>query len=381
MLTDYIQIIDENQYQVLGKPIYFFTGNEDELNNFKIAILGVMDSRGHAENSGCETGPNYIRKQLYQLHNFEPNLPVIDLGNILPGLNFSDTLIALREVTKTLYQKQIISIVLGGDMSLTLGQYQGMRNDDVMLDMAVIDERIVIMEPEEDSSVHESNYLFRLFTEKPNRIRDFKLLGYQTYFNHGRDLDILEQMQMETFRLGALREDMMDIEPLIRDADLLSFNISALKACDAPGYILASPNGFFSDEACQIMRFAGASDKLSSVGIFNYNPELDSRNITAIGIAQMIWYFIEGVNIRKQDYPVVDEKSFQKFIINIEDEDNEIVFLKSKKSDRWWFHIPILQNGSKKKIYKMVPCSYKDYQTAINNEIPERWVREFSRNN
>lgn len=381
MLTDYIQTIEDHSYQVIGKPIYFYTGNDEELDNFKIAILGVMDSRGHSENSGCKYGPDAIRKQLYQLHHFNINLPIIDLGNIHSGLEYSDTIVAVKEVIKTLYQKQIITIVLGGDMSLTLGQYYGMRNDDDFLDVAVIDERIVIMEPSEGASIHESNYLYKLFTDSPNKIRDFKLLGYQTYFNHGRDLDILEQMQMETFRLGALREDMMEVEPLVRDADLLAFNISAIKACDAPGYSLASPNGFFSDEACQIMRFAGASDKLTSLGIYNFNPELDFRNITAVGIAQMIWYFLEGVAIRKGDYPVVDEKNFQKFIINIEDYDNEIIFLKSKKSDRWWFHIPVYQAGTKKKIYKMVSCSYNDYLTAINNEIPERWEKAFSRNN
>lgn len=381
MLTDYVQIIEDHSYPVIGKPIYFYTGDDEELGNFKIAIIGVKDSRGHAENLGCENGPDAIRKQLYQLHHFNPNLPIIDMGNILPGEEYSDTIVALKEVVKVLYQKQIITIVLGGDMSLTLGQYQGMRNEDEFLDLTVVDERIVIMEPEEGASIHESNYLYRLFTDKPNKIRDFKLLGYQTYFNHGRDLDILEQMQMETFRLGVLRQDMMEVEPLVRDSDMLAFNISAIKACDAPGYALASPNGFFSDEACQIMRFAGASDKLSSMGIYNFNPDLDERNITAIGIAQMIWYFLEGIEIRKHDYPVVDENSFQKFIINIEDHDNEIIFLKSKKSDRWWFHIPILQTGMKKKIYKMVPCSYNDYLTAINNDIPERWEKAFSRNN
>ncbi|HUH74413.1 MAG TPA: formimidoylglutamase [Chitinophagales bacterium] len=381
MLTDYIQPIESKNYQVIGKPVYFYTGNDDELDNFKIAIIGVMDSRGHAENNGCELGPEYIRKQLYALHNFDTNHPIIDLGNILPGHEYSDTVIALQEVTKILYKKSIVTIILGGDMSLTLGQYKGISNQDEMLDLIVIDERIVISEPNEGDEIHESNYLFKLFTEKPNRVNDFKLLGYQTYFNHGRDLDILEQMQMETYRLGVLREDIMEIEPLVRDADMLSFNISAIKACDAPGYALPSPNGFFSDEACHIMRFAGASDKLSSLGIYNYNPELDIRNITSVGIAQMIWYFIEGISIRKQDYPVVSEKNFQKFIINLDDKNHEIIFLKSKKSDRWWFHIPIIQKDLKKKIYKMIPCSYGDYQTAINNEIPERWEKAFSRYN
>ncbi len=381
MLTDFIQPIREHSYPVNGKPIYFFTGDESELGNFKIAIFGILDSRGNLENNGCETGPNFIRKQLYQLHHFDKNLPIIDLGNIYPGEKFSDTIASVKEIVSALNKKQIISIVLGGDMSLTLAQYRGMKNEDTMLDIVVVDERLVIMEPEEQDDLHESNYIYNLFTDSPNKIRDFKLLGYQTYFNHGRDINILEQMNMESFRLGKIREDMMKAEPLIRDADMLSFNISALKACDAPGYAFASPNGFFSDEACQIMRFAGASDKLSSIGIYNFNPEMDVRNITAIGIAQMIWYFIEGIGIRKQDYPITDEKQFQKFIINIEDNEHEIVFLKSKKSDRWWFQIPIYHKKSKKSTFKLVPCSYKDYLTAVSNEIPERWLNAFSQNN
>ena len=379
MLTDYLSLIDEQKYPIHGKPFYFYKGNDEELDHFKIAILGVMDSRGNTENNGCETAPDSIRNQLYQLHNFNSNYPIIDLGNILPGLEFKDTVIALKEVIETLNKKQIISIVLGGDMSLTYGQYIGMRNEDTWINLSIIDERLVIMESDQDATLHESNYLYKIFTEKPNKINDFKLLGYQTYFNHDRDLDILEQLHMDTYRVGSLRENIMEAEPLIRDADILSFNISALKASDAPGYAFASPNGFFSDEACQIMRFAGASDRLSSLGIYNLNPDLDYRNITAIGIAQMIWYFIEGITIRMQDYPVVDINNFQKFIINMEDQEHEIIFLKSKKSDRWWMHIPIHQKG--KMFYKMVPCSYKDYQIAISNELPERWIKEFSRNN
>lgn len=381
MLTDYITPIDDHVYPTNGKPIYFYTGDDSELDDYKVAILGVMDSRGNIENNGCELGPDFIRKQLYLLHNFDPNLPIIDLGNIYPGQEFSDTIAALTEVVNILNKKQIVSIILGGDMSLTIGQYKGMKNDDQMLDMVVVDERIVIVDSEEDAPIHESNYIFKLFTDQPNKINEFKLLGYQTYFNHNRDIDILEQMNMETFRLGKLREDLMEVEPLVRDADLLSFNISALKSCDAPGYAFASPNGFFSDEACQIMRFAGASDKLSSIGIFNFNPELDLRNITAIGIAQMIWYFLEGITIRKADYPIVDENNFQKFIINLEEGAHEIIFMKSKKSDRWWFQIPVFVKNSNKTIHKHISCSYNDYLTAVNNEIPERWLAAFSRIN
>ena len=381
MLTDYLQPIPENAYPVAGKPVYFYTGDDDELDKFKIAILGVMDSRGHIENNGCANGPNAIRKQLYYLHNFFPEQAFIDLGNIVAGDSFSDTIIALREVINTLYKKRIISIVLGGDMSLTYGHYLGILNRDEQTEISIIDERIVIREANEDTQLHESNYLYKLLTTQPEHLKELKLLGYQTYFNHQRDLDILEEMQMDTYRLGALREDISETEPLLRDADVLSFNISAIKACDAPGYVTISPNGFFSDEACQIMRYAGAGNKLMSLGIYNYNPEFDNRNITAIGIAQMIWYFLEGISLRSNDIPKENDRNFQKFIINIEDHEHDLVFFKSKITDRWWMKIPLIRDTGSITLYKTVPCSYNDYLTAVNNEIPERWIHEFSKNN
>lgn len=379
MISDFLSLPDPDKFPIKGKPIHFFTGSEEELDGFQVAILGVNDGRGHFENAGTANAPDVIRQELYYLHNFPSSIKIIDLGNILPGDEFSDTHVALKEVVSLLNRKQIISIILGGDMSLTLSQFSGMAHDDVMLNMAIVDERIVVTEPGEDQDIHENNYLYHLFTQKPYKLNDFKLIGYQTYFNHLRDLEMLEQMQMEAKRLGALKQDMMEIEPMVRDADLLSFNISAIKACDAPGYVHASPNGFFSDEACQITRFAGASDKMSSLGIYNYNPEFDIRRTTATGIAQMIWYFIEGIEIRKSDYPVVSMQQFQKFLVEIEGHDEEIIFLKSMKSDRWWLHVPV--GHSKKRYYKMIPCSYKDYLTALENEIPEKWITAFSRNN
>ena len=118
---------------------------------------------------------------------------------------------------------------------------------------------------------------------------------------------------------------------------------------------------------------------MSSLGIYNYNPEFDIRRTTATGIAQMIWYFIEGIEIRKSDYPVVSMQQFQKFLVEIEGHEEEIIFLKSMKSDRWWLHVPV--GSSKKRYYKMIPCSYKDYLTALENEIPEKWITAYSRNN
>lgn len=379
MLTDFITPVDGSKYPTQGKPFRFFGGLDSELDGCRIAILGVKDGRGHTENMGTEYAPDFIRRQLYQLHNFPASLEIIDLGDILAGDTFNDTHRALTEVQSVLQRKGIISIILGGDMSLTLAQFKGLAHEDIMVDLAIVDERVVISIPEDPDLIHENTYLYHLLTHKPTRLRDLKVIGYQTYFNQLRDLELLEQMQIEFKRLGALRQDMMEVEPMVRDADMLAFNISAIKACDAPGYIHPGPNGFFSDEACQITRFAGASDKMTSLGIYNYNPEHDHRNITALGIAQMIWYFIEGIEIRKGDYPVTGMEQFQKFIVTNETHHEDIIFLKSLKSDRWWLHVPV--GKGKSRYFKMVPCTYKDYLTALENEIPERWISAYVRNN
>ncbi len=113
------------------------------------------------------------------------------------------------------------------------------------------------------------------------------------------------------------------------------------------------------------------------MGIYDFNPDYDLNNTTAIAIAQMIWYFIDGYSQRKGDYPIVNENDFNKFIVPIEDNPEDLVFLKSKKSDRWWIKIEMETERSKK--HKLFPCTIKDYHIALENEIPERWMRAYNK--
>ena len=43
-----------------------------------------------------------------------------------------------------------------------------------------------------------------------------------------------------------------------------------VRLSDNPSVIDGSPNGFYAEEICQIMRYAGISGRLKSLGIFNY---------------------------------------------------------------------------------------------------------------
>ena len=78
-----------------------------------LILIGVNEDRGSVENKGCAEGPNEIRKQLNQLY-FAGLPTVVDLGNILPGEELSDTYFALQSSIDTLIKEDKTVIVMGG---------------------------------------------------------------------------------------------------------------------------------------------------------------------------------------------------------------------------------------------------------------------------
>jgi hypothetical protein len=161
---------------------------------------------------------------------------------------------------------------------------------------------------------------------------------------------------------------------------MLSIDIGAVRMSEAPGNIHAGPNGFYGEEICQIARYAGMSDKMSAFGIFEYNPKLDRQAQTAQLIGQLIWYYIDGFYGRKQDYPLEKKSDFTKFTVTTKDFKDEIIFYKSKKSDRWWMEVPIRSRAKTKYLrHHLVPCSYTDYKTALSDHIPDRWWQTYKK--
>jgi hypothetical protein len=161
---------------------------------------------------------------------------------------------------------------------------------------------------------------------------------------------------------------------------MLTFDIKAIKHADAPANPYASPNGFYAEEACQMMRYAGMNDKLSSLGIYEINPEFDEHGKTSHLAAQMIWCFMDGYYQRKNDFPSKNNVNYLQFHVVMQDEKQEINFYKSKKSDRWWMEIPYPPHkDSRFERHTLMPCSYKDYELALSGEIPDRWWKTYQK--
>lgn len=344
----------------------------------KIALLGVMEDRGNKSNLGASMSPNVFRSYLYKLYKGVGFENIIDLGNILPGNSLSDTYFAVAETVSQLMKIGIIPVIIGGSKDLTYANFLAYEKLEQTVNLTSIDSAFNIGDSTEPIS--SKNYLSKVVLHQPNFLFNFSNVGYQSYFVSRNEVNLIDSLYFDTYRLGMVRADIRENEPIIRNADFISFDISAIRQSEAPASSGATPNGMFGDEACQLARYAGMSDKLTSIGFYEVNPTLDFHGQTSHLLAQMVWYFMDGVFNRKQDFPACNKSEYIKYTVAMEDQETDIAFYKSEKSDRWFMDVPY-PNATKSKYERhlLVPCSYLDYQTACNNEIPDRWVQTFKK--
>lgn len=328
-----------------------------DLKKTQIALVGI----------GIEEA-NAVRSVLYSLSFSFPNLNIVDLGNVRKQeTSFIIPLLA------ELMQGGILPIIIGHSEVFTLAQYQAYQSKKGSVNVAIIDEKIRFT-----PKIQAESYFLHQILED-SHLFNCSILGYQSHFTTPSVLDYFERKNYELIRLGRVKNNFEDIEPVIRDADMVSFNIAALKQSEAPAQLDGSPSGFFTEEACQLARYAGMSDKLTSFGIYGYRKKLDKDHQTAQGIAQMIWYFIEGFNSRKQDFPI--SKAFNQltqYVVDIKEIDYQVTFWRSNKSGRWWMEIPV-KTRKKHERHRLVPCSYNDYLQACNEDLPERLLNAYQR--
>ncbi len=364
----------------LGDEVYFFEkGDPPELiKGFEIAVVGVNEDRRSPNNEGCAMAPDQIRKFLYRLFPHKNKLSIIDLGNIRQGAQVSDTYFALKNTLTELFRNGVLTLVLGGGQDLTYPMYLACEEVGRIINLVSIDSRLD--HGGHIDEVDASSFLSHIILRKPNFLFNFANLGYQSYLVGNAAVKLINDLYFDAHRLGIIRDDLQEAEPILRNADLLSVDISAVRQSDAPGNANTSPNGFYGEEMCQLMRYAGVTTRLSCAGFFEVNPVLDHHGQTAHLTAQMIWYFLEGYINRKEDFPEEGSKDFLKYIVSANGNGDDMIFFKSKRTDRWWMQLPVSNDkASRYARHIMVPCSYKDYQKACDNELPDRWWKAYQK--
>ncbi len=342
-----------------------------DLDGVSIALLGVKEGRNAINNEGCGLDLSKIRSRFYNLYSGNWNINVADLGDIEAGNTIEDTYFAVTQTVESLLKLNIIPVIIGGGQDITYANYRAYDNLEQTVNLVSVDSRFDLGSLEDELSSR--SFLSKIIMEEPNNLFNYSNIGYQTYYNAQEEINLLQNLYFDTYRLGVVKEIQL-IEPVMRDADIVSVDIGSIRQSDAPANNNTSPNGFYGEEICAIARYAGISDKVTSFGIYEYNNALDINYQTSSLIAQMLWYFIEGVNKRAQDYPYTTKESYQKFSV-LFDDDDPINFYKSDKSGRWWMEINLITNDNKYKRHALIPCAYQDYVKAMEQKIPERWYK------
>lgn len=360
------------------KGININKGILPELAGHTIALLGINSYQNNEGNEGIEKGADIIRKKLYKLKSGKGTHNIIDLGNLNPGVDLNETLGRLQEVCEYLIREDILPVIIGGPHNMDYGQFKAYEGLEKLITVLNVDAFLDMEESKNPTHSH----IHEMLVHEPNYLFHYSHLAYQTYLIEKSSIDVLERLYFETYRIGHLREIQKDIEPIIREADMMTFDISAIRSSDAPGSQNAQPFGLTGEEACQICWYAGLNEKLTSAGFYEYNPDLDDdKHKTASVVATMIWYFLEGVNHRSGETPKQTE-NYTKYVVEMHGQPASIIFYKSLASEKWWMEIP-LEDKDKNTFGRnsMVPCSYSDYETATKGEVPNRYVNTLARLN
>jgi len=363
---------------VLGKQIevYQKKGELPEMSNVSLALLGVKENRNDVDYIGEKLCFDDIRKSLYSLYPGNWTHKIIDLGDIEKGESVKDTYFAMKTVIEALLKKNITPLILGGSQDLVYAQYRSYDSFGKMVNIVNIDNKFDLGDA--DHPISNKSYLGKIIVDKPYSLFNYSTIGYQSFFNAPEEISLMDKLFFDAYRLGEVTSDITLVEPILRNADIVCLDSGTIKGSELSYKNNESPNGFDSREICAIARYTGISNKVSSFGVYELK-DFNTTKSASMLIAQIFWYFIEGYNFRVIDDDFSNENLYVNYKVPIDDE--ILLFKKSNKTGRWWIEMPFISdNNNKLKRSTLLPCTYGEYLSACNQEIPERWMKARRKN-
>ena len=362
---------------ILGNKIQIHSSEHGipDLDTTRIVIIGIPENRNSIDYLGDELNLNEIRKSFYNLYPGNWSTEIADLGNLILGESVEQTYGRIISMLSILFEKNIIPIIIGGSHDLLYANYRAYDSFKSTVNIVNIDSNFDI--GDSAKPINNLSYLGKIILDEPHNLFNYSNLGYQTYHNSQEEIDLMENLYFESYRLGEVCSNIRLSEPVMRDADIVSIDLKSVRASELSSRQKFSPNGFDGKEICALSRYAGISNKVSSFGIYEYKSSNEDE-ITEMLISQIIWYFIEGVNCRVQDSDFQNDEDYNKFTVIVDE--YELVFYQNKITSRWW--IEIIGDGSNNKLKQntLLPCTLDDYEVAKNGMIPERWFKAIKKN-
>ncbi|MCE4563889.1 hypothetical protein INQ51_06160 [Maribellus sp. CM-23] len=352
-----------NWKQTLGAVIEKNTQalNESTLTKVEVALIGLpfeTNENSCVHNSVADS----IRAELYQLA-VPGKLNIIDLGNLKEAQSHKGNYLALRDIIDYLTEINISCLLLGGSQDFSYGVCQAFRNNK-MFSFSVVDAFLDVKKGVE--SFQSDNYLSRIFSKQPG-IFGFNLLGYQRHY-------VPDQLFSKTkgvgnhIGLGQLHGNPLLAEPVFRNSDFVSFDFGTLKFSETYGK-QKLPNGLYSEDICQLARYAGLSTRLKVLGIFEVQEDAGLTGINIQLAAQAAWYFLEGM-IQQSRMKPEDQEGFIIHKVEVWQVETPLVFYENKENGQWWMQLQSFDNS-----FLYFACSEQDFIDASLNEIPEMWLK------
>ena len=362
---------------ILGNRIKIHTTENGipDLDKVKIALLGIPEERNSVDYLGDELNLNEIRKSFYNLYPGNWPIGISDLGNLRLGNNSEETYGRLISLLTILFKKDIIPILIGGSQDLLYSVYRTYDSIQNTVNIVNVDSNFDL--GDSSKPINNLSYLGKIILEEPHNLFNYSNIGYQTYHNSQEEIDLMDNLYFEAYRLGEVCSKIRLVEPVMRDADIVSIDMKSIRASELSSRQKFSPNGFDGKEICAISRYAGISNKVSSFGIFEYKSSNEDE-VTEMLISQIIWYFIEGVNCRITDSDFNNYDEYNKFTVIVDE--YQLIFYKNKITSRWWIEIFGEGSNTKLKETTLLPCTIEDYETAKKGNIPDRWFRAIKKN-
>jgi formiminoglutamase len=300
------------------------------------------------------------------------NVKILLLGEMILGATESDTQSGISYVVQELISCKVLPVIIGGERNTTMSIYKAFEEMESVVNITAVDPYLNI---EGQSG---SNYIGDIVKSQPNYLFNYSNLGFQTYLVNPNEIQLSDDLYFDIYRLGELRRNVILSEPIIRSTEIFTVSIEAIKNSDFSSAKNPQPNGFYAEEVCQMMRYAGLSEKLKAVlisDISNFKNASDE-----LLVSEMLWCLIDGRSARKHELPNSRSESFLKYRVSIQDDEFQLVFYKSLKTDRWWMEVPVPPAYlDKYKKHHLIPCGYEDYQIAVQGDLPDRWWKAYKK--
>ena len=353
-IIDYVNKLDNNQ---LGSKLKI--NGRDNLNSFESLDIVIFSVNEYRFNSGIQKSFNAnkdFRKKLYSLYYGNWDLNIYDFGDLENGNLVSDTQFALSKILEFFSKNKILVITIGGSQNLLFDIYSSLKETLQKINLVSVDNKI-------DFSNNNESFLHKIIMDENNKLANFSNIGYQKHLTSVPENKLLDKMYFESINLGKIKYNVAEAEPVLRDSDIVSFNINSVKAGElnnAHQY----PNGLSSYELCSLSRFSGLSSRVNIVSYFE-NWDLSIMNSL---LAESTWYVIDGYATRINENPLSDSNDF--IYYHIELDNYKFKFYRSKLSDRWW--VEFLNDEIISIEKDIISCTFDDYNNCKNSVIPER---------